>query len=1076
MKELINYDDLLNQFTLQQRPYVTIADALDIIYRDFLASQNLTEQKVAPLDFTLLKRRDDGAESFRWILGYDCSKFKKILENRKIFKKYARLVGNNNSHKLKLDEYHKNVLENDKSDDIEFLTAVFHLTYCFNIPVAYNVGLVHKEHKKRFASLKENKLVKNTHYCARLCTEEEHDLAGLPPLQIENSKPRLQTSISCYEEEYRPYESFYTDWLYTIQGISLDKPIDYKYVYHLYFPIYDSAVPTLSTLRGYLGIFFSKKRFRDLGIEYFTERIHTIQSEISAAYKKGTLKSIVENYDASNPDPVEYWIQNLVHLYSWGEIELQDNSFSEDTEIFREENGSYFISIGRLLGRKVVSGFIDEELRNKYQNKILAKEIPPDILELEASSTSIYLRNRIVESVDLLDDLLQKRHILLNEEMVKKAASKSAVSAVMSRNMSHNLGSHVLAKLSTEKDVERRGKRNPNRKLAALNSFLRTRMDFLADLSTSTPTVATTLMFYRDIMAYFKPIYMDQGEISWQELLLDHISGVEGLKSQAIKIEFVKDGIDICLERPDVDPFFACPNGLLGSHALYIILENIIRNSAKHAYDSTGRKKLEIAFIISESTEYEEYLELCIYDKLGNANALSTSSDKKKPVVNFLNEKIDQSILDLQGKPRPEAWGILEMKICAAYLRKISPEELDEPHDPPLLNAVSIEGNLGYKMYVARPKEALIVDPENKMSGSLKLRRLLKIYGIEIFDERQFQQALTKNIEHEFLILVNPDKQLLRTIKENSKALPIRILTTSPSVAVYPHISLNELKFYLSSGADDIRKRVLAIWKKWLFSQFKTSKLFIRPEDNYIVDKWQISPVSHSSKDTGFIKHLDPKFQYIIYDRHGRIETGYKQALNEMIKSGNIIYYENVQQSEPTYFVINHASSKPELNRKTALELIEAGNIKIIILDERIQKIIEEVEEESHQIRDSLTNMKIIIPSKNIVDLDSPKRYCSQLREWLMDNLIETHFVIVHFGILQKLYEEDVQRIGKELAGWEAGFPNLNITIISGRGLPQELRPLRVRFTHYSQIARYLLEEKSKYHLCKILFASRRSI
>src|SRR5690606_27837046 len=70
-----------------------------------------------------------------------------------------------------------------------------------------------------------------------------------------------------------------------------------------------------------------------------------------------------------------------------------------------------------------------------------------------------------------------------------------------------------------------------------------------------------------------------------QMLLLNHISGIDALGVSNIEIQHIEDD-------GNGDPEVAISNGVLGTHAVYNIIENVIRNSAKHAFGKNEVRKL----------------------------------------------------------------------------------------------------------------------------------------------------------------------------------------------------------------------------------------------------------------------------------------------------------------------------------------------------------------------------------------------------------------------------------------------------------------------------------------------------
>jgi hypothetical protein len=191
-------------------------------------------------------------------------------------------------------------------------------------------------------------------------------------------------------------------------------------------------------------------------------------------------------------------------------------------------------------------------------------------------------------------------HTLRNKRVfaqIETLATKAAISAVMARNMSHNIGSHVLSKLVSKEGAKRfwikedegykpaplqnrsqPNKVDPEEALAYFNSYLRTRMDYLADIATGVPVMEVTRNLIGDVVAG-----LDKNRI-----LLNYISGVDGFKFEIL----IRD----CRNCKDVDcnctPITAdirdipisMPNDVLGYHAVYVIIENLIRNTAKHGF------------------------------------------------------------------------------------------------------------------------------------------------------------------------------------------------------------------------------------------------------------------------------------------------------------------------------------------------------------------------------------------------------------------------------------------------------------------------------------------------------------
>lgn len=415
---------------------------------------------------------------------------------------------------------------------------------------------------------------------------------------------------------------------------------------------------------------------------------------------------------------------------------------------------------------------------------------------------------KIINYFSRLTDALASRLINFHQnEQIKRQATRAAVSQVMARNMSHNIGSHVLSKLVTKTAIDTllRGenstnqyrpfpglndKSEPKDEIALFNSYLRNRMDFLADIATGVPAMEVTRQLVRDIISGF-----DKNRI-----LLNHISGVDNFAFE-IDVRDCRKCPEHCYEEKckldgsNKDIPISIPNDVMGYHALYVIIENIIRNTAKHGgapINSITKFILEI-----RNCNYNQsFYELIIYDsnsEIKTHHPYTLSNDEKEWYKNLLkqslyhkqnnnidelipdelshfdwlaikqNHHINNSILDESNKLRHGAWGMVEMDVSAAYLRKIAPEDtdlsefdvdiyhkncheccLDKVSKVNILKAVNKNNALGYKFHVMKPKEMIVVDENGSLWDELNQH---------YFDQEQKQTKLEKLREHGIWVL-----------------------------------------------------------------------------------------------------------------------------------------------------------------------------------------------------------------------------------------------------------------------------------------------------------------------------------
>ncbi|MBS1952210.1 MAG: hypothetical protein JST37_14490 [Bacteroidetes bacterium] len=323
------------------------------------------------------------------------------------------------------------------------------------------------------------------------------------------------------------------------------------------------------------------------------------------------------------------------------------------------------------------------------------------------------------------------------KELLLFEATRAAISQVMARNSSHNIGAHVMNKLIGEfdydklfrytydstklselykvtivkwnKEREKLGKANltPEEEkqkilldqISIFNNYVKCRMDYLADISFGTPLMQTNKYVYGELFTEFDKV----------RLLLEHISGLDNFQ---FKIEFKRNGK--AFEKDEKgnilnDLLVAIPNDILGTQAFYNILENIIRNTAKHSNKETLVDEKPVVFTVNfiddieESEEHKhavnrdeinniltEFIAVEVYDNIpvvGPERALTPEEkkeyyDKMKKrdkdkfpskidaLVFNQNSKLNDDILSKENKIRSYSLGLVEMDASAAYLRK----------------------------------------------------------------------------------------------------------------------------------------------------------------------------------------------------------------------------------------------------------------------------------------------------------------------------------------------------------------------------------------------------------------------
>jgi len=349
----------------------------------------------------------------------------------------------------------------------------------------------------------------------------------------------------------------------------------------------------------------------------------------------------------------------------------------------------------------------------------------------------------------------------------EKLSIKSAIGSIMSRNGSHNIGSHVLAALSHNVGTM------PDDRV--LYQYIQQRMDYIATVTTEFPNWTGPTRFAGNMMKTFLS----------QRHLLEHISESEGLgawhfrgrqvsaeQTSKIKIHVRKvkwsNGNVADVEKdfitysgqPDksTDPglrddvSLAIPGGTVGQHAFYTILENIIRNAAKHGWSKRSNDaketNLEIYIDFREKAESGE-VEFTIWDNMSDVFAPLSAKGEPYPLTPSINEAmshpqnqwsttellreltpgeikklqeahsentpdenpvnydelpqhwrqqvlLEQPLIDEQGNLRRENWGLAEMRISAGYLQRRGIDEIggiaEDKKKTDIITPVAVKG------------------------------------------------------------------------------------------------------------------------------------------------------------------------------------------------------------------------------------------------------------------------------------------------------------------------------------------------------------------------------------------------
>jgi hypothetical protein len=638
--------------------------------------------------------------------------------------------------------------------------------------------------------------------------------------------------------------------------------------------------------------------------------------------------------------------------------------------------------------------------------------------------------------------------------------------------------------ITNDEVSELKGKLNNNKNffkfLSDFNTYMKDRMDFLADIATSKlSNLENPMLFYNDIIKNFDN----------NKLLLNRISGLES----SVKYQLVLKKNNEELAKND-DFYISMPNDVLGCHAFYIILENIIRNICKHTKDisSGGKLNFQLCVNISENTDFPNYYKVEVYPiyyKEINSNKFSElieiEEDKVKEDVADINKRLNQSILDpTTNSLRETGLGTIEMDICAAYLRKrdivlVDSEEFDldyEDNTPKFTNkdltpnflyattkcvdeSSCTQYSLCYNFHFRKPRQILIIDPQNKISWCEDTKNKIEATGVWLLNnENNYKE--TTIYGHDIVVFVG---EVGKNIVQNNN-ISLRQIT----------ISENDIKNIPNNN--DNRAIELFFWQRYFCEkQFNARKITCIGDEIFNINKFKTlvganNCVSNfeSDKSVYIDDHSDKFSKYSDCDQT-YYETG---TSNNSIK----IYADKLYMDTN----LNQAENKIFLYR-----YFENIATKLVVIDERIQANLKDKSNESNTIsyQQYFEKQNLFIPLEEKANLNVPdfgkkdneKSENFKIRSYINEKKDCVDFIVIHLGILEKMLDNPNDKTTPKIQALLEDLPidTKKLVITSGRGKPDNL-PNDIKFVPLASVQKALEVKKEKYLLTQLLYNARK--
>lgn len=789
---------------------------------------------------------------------------------------------------------------------------------------------------------------------------------------------------------------------------------------------------------------------------------------------------------------------------------------------------------------------LDEYDKSKCENKIVIYEYPsytiiPDDEREEHKLGLFYERQQI----DLLRQLALKRKVILE---TTRHGSIAAMTAIVARNLSHNIGSHVLSRWIMSlndllKDEDWKSPSEIIKKVTALLSekdtttfcnkisefyktleiskplfqYIQHRMDFIAEVATSIPSSEMTMDFQRDIFEPFKE----------QKVLLEKIANSEGFDdlTKCFIVEVAKS-----CERVSI------PNGVIGTHAIYSILENFIRNAAKHYKCNSKELEIRIELKIPDRVKLKskpnngKKIDKVVFDK---SNVLTIKEDKESGGTFILTKNEQQEIKDLfsdedkeilerffhiheryielriwdmrqdscndeileklrsfsdrdsedgrlideKGIINPGGWGIKEMIVSSNFLRKNSPEKLigDMAKNEPSIMEIICDDDSDKIACKNGKKTCHRSDSyKDKLGIRFYLRRPKDMYMIGNEENRK----ITKDkFEIEYT------NTALKKGERLTEDIPHRLLFVNESIKnCYEDDPMAPMRIMTYAKNDDIKD----INDTFYLNKYEE---FIKgPGEFRELPILRYGGGSGRTFFTGNSCYLvdntcyDPanyakskdSLPFFYYHANG---SGEECTIAKLIEDKK--YFQPVSGAYTS--VVRKLEKLPTdklYQKHFLLELIESALTKVIIIDERVSDLADKDAFHGKKIRDILDNMKI-----DVLKVDKENITYESIEEKLKSkNAIKSskdrklNNYKYHFLVI---HQGILDKVKKNSRNHKALIEMIDCrwkVIDSGRGVPMELGDFPdARFVETSALMK-MLEVYDKHGLVQTLFSLRRPL
>ena len=555
-------------------------------------------------------------------------------------------------------------------------------------------------------------------------------------------------------------------------------------------------------------------------------------------------------------------------------------------------------------------------------------------------------------------------------------------------------------------------------------SYLQERQDFIATIATDFVPYYSTVNFKDGIYDTLNPDKKYERHsnketvLQTDNILLGNIARSEGLGRKTSPTESTNDHTgstlsDIVLKFKDFNgnalegkflnqsdkPYLAdmrdsleemrlcdvsLPGGIVGRQAIFSIVENVIRNAAKHGHwRKTGH--LEVTFNVFKKEDLgKDELKCYLDDKFSSKHlslrdvfnrfycsatdandlyfvTLTDNLEFKEEALKQLRKAIAEPYVNERGELEGANKGIKEMRISASWLRSVSdesgciPDNFDPASDldwqkpegaiaPILYARISKDrgneniGHLQYIFCIVRPKKVAILSSTYDAKRLTPLGRdKLVCNSWGIFSPEEFK--LESNKSYEFIILLDKDKYIFQDSRRRTSSRLFSLSEVRNKIKHFPEENILLDNIYNGDFEPDKLMRQLYEF----LADYNDEHIGVIDDRAWGNIKKESKPPRIDIGITSVYMTQDNSIQYpYVYRNHYELSKNFNTVIDELETTyKGSLFIEGISGSNSTDRLVRNET----IDDKWGFKHLHVMKEKIAIFDERIFSKVYGIEE-----------------------------------------------------------------------------------------------------------------------------------